>query len=90
MNATKKRKVLTELLESVMRCHTCGNYIDMSDIKGLENPEILWDIDLKKYNLVAYTGFGFFRYKYDFDLDFDENLNIFVEDLREFLYNQIV
>lgn len=90
METTEKRQVLTELLESVMRCNTCGNYIDMSYIKGLKNPEILWDIDLNKYGLVAYTGLGLFRYNYDFDFDFDENLNQFVEGLQEFLYNQIV
>ena len=89
MDATEKRQILTELVESVMRCHTCGNYIDMSYIKGLENSDILWDIDLNKYDLVAYTEFGLFRYKYDFDFDFDENLNQFLEGLQEFLYYQL-
>lgn len=89
METVEKRQVLTELLESVKRCDIWGNYIDMSYIKGLKNPEILWDIDLNKYDLVAYTGLGLFRYKYDFDFDFDENLNAFVEKLQEFLYNQL-
>lgn len=89
MDATEKRQVLIELLESVMRCNTCGNYIDMSYIKGVKNPEILWDIDLNKYDLVAYTGLGLYRYKYDFDFDFDENLNQFLEGLQEFLYYQL-
>lgn len=90
MRKTVKQQILTNGFNEVMKHHMCGNYIDMSDIEGLENSDILWDIDLDRYRIVAYTELGLFKYKYDFDFDFDENLDSFVDALREFLYNQLV
>ena len=89
MRKTEKQQILTNGINEVMKYHMCGDYIDMSDIEGLEDSDILWDIDLDRYKMVAYTEFGSFKYKYDFDFDFYENLNTFVEELREYLYNQL-
>lgn len=89
MELTQKQQILTDGFDEVMKHHLRGNYINMSYVEGLEYPDILWDIDLNKYDLVAYTELGLYKYKYDFDFDFDENLNQFLEGLQEFLYYQM-
>lgn len=83
------KQILLDGFDACMEHHTCGNYINMSDVEGLEYPDIEWFVDTDKLQLVALTEFGSYHYQYDFDFDFDNNLNEFVSELREFLYNSI-
>ena len=85
MNATEKKRILTDGFDECMKNYLCGNYISMSDVEGLERTDIEWYIDTDKLQMVALTEFGAYHYNYDYDFNFDSNLNAFVEELREYL-----
>lgn len=81
------RREIQEGYEECMRNHTCGNYISMSDVEGLEHSDIEWFYNSSQ--LIAYTEFGTYHYDYDVDFSFDDNLFSFVDELREYLMKQV-
>ena len=85
----QKQQILTNGFDECMKHHLCGNYISMSDIDGLEDSDIEWFVNTDSLQMVALTEFGTFHHQYDYDFSFDENLNIFVDGLREFLINEV-
>ena len=87
--ATKRAQILLNGFNECMKYHTCGNYISMSDIEGLESTNIEWYVNIDSLQMVARTEFGTYNYQYDFDFSFDDNLNAFVEGLQEFLIDKL-
>lgn len=86
----KQSAVCREIREGYVKCmrnHTCGNYINMSDVEGLKCSDIEWSY--MKEQLIAYTEFGTYHYDYDVDFSFDDNLFSFVDELREHLMKQV-
>ena len=86
---TDRAKILLNGFNECMKHHLCGNYIDMSDIEGLESPDIVWFVNTDSLQMVALTEFGSYHHQYDYYFSFDNNLNTFVEGLQEFLINEI-
>lgn len=86
---TEKAQILLNGFNECMKHHTCGNYINMSDVEGLESTDIEWLVNTDALLMVALTEFGTYNHKYDYDFSFDSNLNTFVEGLQEFLMNKI-
>ena len=90
LSLEEKKRILSEGLERCMQNHTCGNYFDMSDIKGLENSDIEWWVNFDYFRLMAFTeDFGSFSMDYDFDYSFDCNLEEFYEQLVYFIYDNL-
>lgn len=85
----QKQQILLNGFNDCMKYHLCGNYISMSDVEGLELTDIEWFINTDKLQMVALTEFGTYHHQYDYYFSFDENLNTFVEGLREFLINEV-
>ena len=85
----QKKQILINGFNDCMKYHTCGNYISMSDIEELESPYIEWFVSTDNLQMVALTEFGTYHYQYDYDFNFDDNLNAFVDELREFLMNEV-
>ena len=85
----EKQQILMNGFDECMKHHLCGNYISMSDIDGLENPDIEWFVNTDSLQMVALTDFGTFHHQYDYDFSFDDNLNVFVEGLQDFLMSEI-
>lgn len=81
------RREIQEGYEECMRNHTCGNYINVSDIEGLNWHDIEWFYNSSQ--LIAFTEFGNFYHDYDMEFDFDDNLMHFVNGLREYLMKQV-
>ena len=86
---TDRTKILLNGFNECMKHHTCGNYISMSDVEGLESTDIEWCVNTESSQLVAFTEFGTYHHQYDFDFSFDSNLNTFVEGLQEFLIDEL-
>lgn len=89
MITTEKQMILTNGFNECMKHHTCGNYISMSDVEGLECTDIEWYVNTDKLQMVALTEFGTYHHNYDYDFSFDSNLNTFIEGLQEFLMNEV-
>ena len=85
----QKQQILTSGFNDCMKHHSCGNYISMSDVEGLESSDIEWFVNADRLEMVALTEFGTYHYRYNYDFSFDDNLNTFVEELQEFLINEI-
>lgn len=85
----QKKQILTDGFNDCMKYHTCGNYISMSDMEGLESPYIEWFVNTDRLQMIALTEFGTYHYQYDYDFNFDDNLNAFVDELQEFLMNEV-
>ena len=86
---TDRTKILLNGFNECLKHHTCGDYISMSDVEGLDSTDITWYVNTNSSQLIAFTEFGTYHHQYDFDFSFDENLNIFVGGLREFLINEV-
>ena len=86
---TDKAQILLNGFNECMKHHTCGNYISMSDVEGLESTDIEWYVNTESSQLIAFTEFGTYHHQYDFDFSFDDNLNTFVEGLQEFLISEV-
>ena len=86
---TDRAKILLNGFNKCMKYHTCGNYISMSDIEGLESTTIEWYVNIDSLQMIARTEFGTYHHQYDFDFSFDDNLNAFVEGLQEFLIDKL-
>ena len=86
---TDRTKILLNGFNECMKHHTCGNYISMPDVEGLESTDIEWYVNTESSQLIAFTEFGTYHHQYDFDFSFDSNLNTFVEGLQEFLINEV-
>ena len=86
---TDRTKILLNGFNECLKHHTCGDYISMSDVEGLDSTDITWYVNTNSSQLIAFTEFGTYHHQYDFDFSFDENLNIFVDGLREFLINEV-
>lgn len=84
-----KKLILLNGFIECLKNHLCGNYISMSDVDGLDNSDIEWFVNTDTLQLVAFTEFGTYHHQYDFDFSFDENLNTFIDGLREFLTNEV-
>ena len=89
LTTEQKQQILNNGFDECMKHHTCGNYISMSDVAGLESPNIEWYVNTDSLQMVALTEFGTFHHQYDYDFSFDDNLNTFVEGLQEFLMNEV-
>ena len=86
---TDRTKILLNGFNECLKHHTCGDYINMSDVEGLDSTDIEWYVNTNSSQLIAFTEFGTYHHQYDFDFSFDENLNTFVDGLREFLTNEV-
>ena len=86
---TDKAQILLNGFDECMKHYTCGNYISMSDVEGLESTDIEWYVNTGSSQLIALTEFGTYHHQYDYDFSFDSNLNTFVEGLQEFLINKV-
>ena len=89
LTTEQKQQILTDGFNDCMKHHTCGNYISMSDVEGLESSNIEWFVNTDSLQMVALTEFGIYHHQYDYDFSFDNNLNTFVEGLREFLIDKL-
>ena len=89
LTTEQKQQILTDGFNDCMKHHTCGNYISMSDVEGLESSDIEWYVNTDSLQMVAITEFGTYHHQYDYDFSFDSNLNTFVEGLQEFLTNEV-
>ena len=89
ITAKQKQQILTNGFNDCMKHHTCGNYISMSNVEGLESPDIEWFVNTDSLQMVALTEFGTYHHQYDYDFSFDDNLNAFVDGLQEFLISEI-
>ena len=89
MTNEQKQQILINGFNDCMKHHLCGNYINMSDMEGLESPEIEWYVNTDSLQMVALTEFGTYHHQYDYDFSFDDNLNTFVEGLQEFLIDEL-
>lgn len=85
----QKQQILTNGFDECMKHHLCGNYISMSDVDGLDNPDIEWFVNTDSLQMVALTDFGTYHHQYDYDFSFDDNLNTFVKGLQDFLLNEV-
>lgn len=85
-----KEQVLIDGFNECMKNHLCGNYLNFSDVEGLECSDIEWQVDTDKLSFIAYTEFGTYRHDYDYDFNFDQNLEGFVEGIRDFLLNSTI
>ena len=86
---TEIAQILLNGFNDCMKHHTCGNYISMSDVEGLESSDIEWFVNTDSLQMVALTEFGTYHHRYNYDFSFDDNFNAFVECLQEFLMNEI-
>ena len=86
---TDRAQILLNGFNECLKRHTCGNYISMPDVEGLESTDIEWYVNTESSQLIAFTEFGTYHHQYDYDFSFDENLNAFVEGLQDFLMNEI-
>ena len=89
LTTEQKQQILNNGFDECMKHHTCGNYISMSDVAGLESPNIEWYVNKDTLKMAAPTEFGTYHHQYYYDFSFDENLNTFVEGLQEFLMNEV-
>ena len=89
LTTEQKQQILSNGFDECMKHHTCGNYISMSDVEGLESTNIEWYVNTESSQMVALTEFGTYHHQYDYDFSFDDNLNTFVEGLQEFLMNEV-
>lgn len=89
LTTEQKQQILLNGFNDCMKYHRCGNYISMSDIKELNNSDIEWFINTDNLQMVALTEFGTYHHQYDYDFNFDSNLNTFIEELQEFLINEV-
>ena len=89
MTNEQKQQILINGFNDCMKHHLCGNYINMSDMEGLESPEIEWYVNTDSLQMVALTEFGTYHHQYHYDFSFDDNLNTFVEGLQEFLIDEL-
>ena len=85
----EKQQILTNEFDECMKHHLCGNYINMSNVEGLDNSDIEWFVNTDNLQMVALTEFGTYHHQYDYDFSFDDNLNTFVEGLQDFLLNEV-
>ena len=65
LTTEQKQQILTDGFNDCMKYHTCGNYISMSDVGGLERPTIEWFVNTDRLEMVALTEFGTYHCKYD-------------------------
>ena len=86
---TDRAQILLNGFNEGMKHHTCGNYISMSDVEGLESTDIEWYVNTESAQLLAFTESGTSHHQYEYDFSFDSNLNTFVEGLQEFLINEV-
>ena len=89
LTTEQKQQILKNGFNDCMKYHTCGNYLSMSDVAGLESQNIEWYVNTDSLQMVALTEFGTYHHQYDYDFSFDDNLNTFVEGLQEFLTNEV-
>ena len=45
LTTEQKKQILTNGFNDCMKHHTCGNYISMSDVEGLESSDIEWFVN---------------------------------------------
>ena len=84
-----KKQILIDGFAECMKNHLCGNYIGFSDIEGLESSDIEWAVDTDNLSFIAYTEFGVVHYEYDYFFNFDQNLEGFVEEVRDYLMDNV-
>lgn len=89
LTTEQKQQILRNGFNDCMKYHRCGNYISMSDVEGLDSTDIEWFVNTDNLQMVALTEFGTYHYEYDYYLSFDDNLCAFVEELQEFLINEV-
>ena len=69
---TDRTKILLNGFNECMKHHTCGNYISMSDVEGLESTDIEWYVNTESSQLIAFTEFGTYHYQYHLEYLFEE------------------
>ena len=86
----QKRQVLIDGFNECTKYRTCGNYLSMSDLAGLEYSDIECFVNTDRLQMIALTEFGTYHHQYDYDFSLDSNLNTFIEGLQEFIIREII